>query len=468
MRFLRLGIQSRVERQRVDESSSYPIVIFGLIALHALLTAGHAALMNTRQTGLREQADAGSTRARQILDLVDARTQLTMTYTLCRTLLRFGIAMLATVWLVLPFYTANENPVLGYALVIGFALVTYVLGDTVAEGIGSARSESLARMAVLPLRLVVTLFSPLTSLLLLISRFLAGIVGSSDKINKVTEEEIMTLVSAGHTGGTIEEEEKDMIYSVLQLDETWAREVMTPRMDIVALDAETSIEDALDAFIDSGFSRIPIYEENIDNIVGLLYAKDLLNIWRKGSGVVSQNIRDLARQAYFVPETKPADELLRELQDRNIHMAIVVDEYGGTSGLVTIENLIEEIVGDIRDEYDLHEEKEYTQNSDSDYVIDGSMDIDDVNDLLGIHLNNADTDTLGGFIYMTLGRVPQVGDIIETSQVRLRVGSLDGRRIRKVEVTLKAPASQETDETEDVKPVDTGDVDLPDVLPDAS
>jgi CBS domain containing-hemolysin-like protein len=453
----------------VDDSSSYPLIIISLITVHALLTAGHAALMNTRQTGLREQADAGNARAKQILDLVDARAQLTLTYTLSRTLLRFVIAMLATVWLVLPAYNASESRLLGYVLVILIAIITFVLGDIVPEGIGSARSESFARVAVLPLRLLVLLFSPFTYALLFISRILAGVFGGGDKVNKVTEEEIMTLVNAGHTGGTIEEEEKDMIYSVLQLDETWAREVMTPRMDIVALDVETAIQEALEAFIDSGFSRIPAYEENIDNIVGLLYAKDLLNIWRKGGNPVNQTVRDLVRPAYFVPETKPADELLRELQNRNTHMAIVVDEYGGTSGLVTIENLLEEIVGDIRDEYDLHEEEEYTQNSDGDYVMDASMDIDDVNNLLGVHLDNNDTDTLGGFIYMTLGRVPQVGDIIETPEVRLRVCSLDGRRIRKVEVALKAPTPNETsDVVEEPKSADIGDVDLPDALPDAS
>ena len=154
----------------------------------------------------------------------------------------------------------------------------------------------------------------------------------------------MSLVHAGHSGGAIEEDEKDMIASVLQLDESSARELMTPRIDIVALESTASLGEALSAFAESGFSRIPVYEESIDSIRGLLYAKDILTVVKNGEDFARREIGDLARKAYFVPETKPADALLKELQEKNVHLAIVVDEYGGTSGLVTIENLIEEIV----------------------------------------------------------------------------------------------------------------------------
>jgi CBS domain containing-hemolysin-like protein len=149
------------------------------------------------------------------------------------------------------------------------------------------------------------------------------------------------------------------------------------------------------------------------------------------------------RSAYYVPETRPADKLLRDLQSRNVHMAIVVDEYGGTSGLVTIENILEEIVGDIRDEFDINEEYEYIKNSDNEYIIDAGMDIDDINELLGTNLNSEETDTLGGYIYLTIGRVPIVGEVVETDELTMRVRSIDGRRIRKVLVILK-PRPQDT------------------------
>jgi CBS domain containing-hemolysin-like protein len=275
----------------------------------------------------------------------------------------------------------------------------------------------------------------------------ASLFGGSELINTVTEEEIMTLVSAGHTDGTIEAGEKDMIYSVLQLNETWVRELMTPRIDIVALDVDSTVSDALTTLIESGFSRIPVYDENVDDLMGILYAKDLLGLWQRGQTANGHSIRELLRPAYFVPETKRASELLRELQNRNVHMAIVVDEYGGTAGLVTIENLIEEIVGDIRDEFDQNEEDEYTQNASDEYIVDGSMNIDDLNELANLALEDEENDTIGGYVNTALGRLPNVGDTIETDEMTLEVRELDGRRVKKVLVKIKAKEVKDVAET---------------------
>lgn len=202
-------------------------------------------------------------------------------------------------------------------------------------------------------------------------------------------------------------------------------------------------------FIKSGHSRIPVYDETIDDIRGVLYAKDLLTYWHNGSSA-SVTVSVLMRPAYFVPETKPADELLRELQSRRVHMAIVVDEYGGTAGICTIENLIEEIIGDIRDEYDESEEAEYQRITETQYLVDASIDLDDLNDLLDIGLPIEDSDTLGGFIYTHFGRVPQAGEeIIHDEDVLLRIESVNGRRIRKVMVT-KLQRDEETGEIEPI------------------
>jgi CBS domain containing-hemolysin-like protein len=259
----------------------------------------------------------------------------------------------------------------------------------------------------------------------------------------------MTLVDAGQKEGAIETEEKEMILSVLQFGETMAYEVMVPRPDVVALEISTSFHDALRRFIESGHSRIPVYRDTIDNIEGLLYAKDLLTVFHQnGENGTSrpQSIRELMRPAYFVPETKLAGLLLKELQTSKIHMAIVVDEYGGTAGLLTIENLIEEIVGDIQDEYDINEEAEYTVDGPDVYTIDASMNLDDVNELLDVALPTEDSSTLGGFIYSRVGRVPTIGEIVEDSDnhLVLRVESVDGRRIRKVRVERQhQPADDE-------------------------
>jgi CBS domain containing-hemolysin-like protein len=382
-------------------------------------------------------AEEGKGYAKSALLLLDAKSQLYLTYNLSTTLLQFGIAILAVAELVIPAINQQTMPVeAAVAAVMGISLVTIIFGNIVPEAIGSAYARAFVSFLTPPLRWLCLLLSPLVKLMLMISTLFARLSGSDKLVSTVTEEEIMTLVNAGFTGGTIEDEEKEMIYSVLQLDETWAREVMVPRIDIVAVAVDTSVRDALDVFIKSGFSRIPVFEDSIDNIVGLLYAKDLLSLWHSGELEV-KSVRDLVRSAYFVPETRPADELMRDLQSRKIHMAIVVDEYGGTSGLVTIENIIEEIVGDIRDEYDIDEEHEYVEHSDGEYVIDASMDIDDLNDLLDTDISSEDTDTLGGFIYLKVGRVPIVGESVETDDLVITVKSLEGRRIRKVLVKQK-------------------------------
>jgi CBS domain containing-hemolysin-like protein len=190
---------------------------------------------------------------------------------------------------------------------------------------------------------------------------------AGQRVPFVTEEEIKTLVDAGEEGGSIEEDEKEMIYSIFDIGDTLAREIMIPRMDVLALDVETPLPAAVDAVISLGHSRIPVYQGNIDNVVGLLYAKDLLRVWKEGG---QTSLRGLLRPACFVPETKKVDDLLAELQQKRIHMAVVVDEYGGVAGLVTLEDIVEEIVGEIRDEYDVNEESLYERVSDAEYIFD--------------------------------------------------------------------------------------------------
>jgi CBS domain containing-hemolysin-like protein len=255
------------------------------------------------------------------------------------------------------------------------------------------------------------------------------------------------MVDAGEEGGVIEEEEKDMIYSIFQFRDTLAREVMIPRIDVFAIDVETPFEEAMTEIISAGHSRIPIYAETIDNIVGLLYAKDLLRVWREGA--IGKTLRDLLRPAHFVPEAKALDELLAELQQQRIHMAVVVDEYGGTAGLVTLEDIVEEIVGEIRDEYDTTEEAPYQKISDDEYLFDGGINIDDVNELLDLKLPSDDADTLGGYIYGQLGRVPASGDQLTEGNVVMEVQHVTGRRIRKVRVRKTPPTLKEDKEQSD-------------------
>ncbi len=317
------------------------------------------------------------------------------------------------------------------------ALLTLIFGDLVPEAIGSTRADSLARWFVFPTRLLIAILSPLVIAMMAVSKWLASVVGSGDKVNIYTEEEIMTILDAGEKEGSIENEEKEMIYSVLQFGDKTVREVMIPRIDVVAVALDTTFDEALTVLLDSGHSRIPIYEETVDNIKGLLYAKDLLRVLQKPTDI-PKPVGELMRHPFFVPESKRADELLAELKTKKVHMAVVVDEYGGTAGIVTFEDLIEEIIGDIQDEYDINEEQEYVELGPNTFRVDAGINLTDFNDLLEVELPTEESDTLGGFLFAEFGRVPEVGETLEHLPLTMRIESLDGRRIRNVYVTRQA------------------------------
>ncbi len=246
------------------------------------------------------------------------------------------------------------------------------------------------------------------------------------------EQAVEQMVDASAKAGLIESDERAMIAGILQLDRTLTREIMVPRIDVVAVEVETPLRAALDVMIAGAHSRLPVYEESIDHIIGLLYAKDLLKTLRDDPTAVS--LRTLLRPAYFVPESKRLDELLQELQRTKVHMAIVVDEFGGTAGIVTIEDVLEEIVGEIQDEYDTGEEPLVEQVTENEGVFNARATIDDVNQALALDLP-AEGDTLGGLVYQRLEKLPKVGDQVQMENVLITVLNVMGRRIKKVRVT---------------------------------
>ena len=254
----------------------------------------------------------------------------------------------------------------------------------------------------------------------------------------LSEDGLRFLLNVTEEETVIEDEEKEMIASVFQLGETLVREVMVPRIDVDAVPGDLAMLEALDLILKAGHSRIPVYEDTIDDIIGILYAKDLLRYLRDGRTDVP--LRKILRPAYFIPESKKVDDLLRELQQRKVHVAVVVDEYGGTAGLVTIEDLLEEIVGEIQDEYDA-EEPTVEAVSENEYLFDARVNLGEVNQVAGVELVSEGSDTLGGFIYGQLGKVPAVGDAIEFDNARIEVLSVAGRRIKQVRVSRLLPAA---------------------------
>ncbi|MEA4812880.1 MAG: hemolysin family protein [Anaerolineaceae bacterium] len=275
-------------------------------------------------------------------------------------------------------------------------------------------------------------FSPFTR------AFLAILGEKAAKINlPVTDETLRDWVEEEQPEGTLEKGEREMIYSIFQFGDTMAREIMVPRADLLALDINTTISEARREFINAGHSRVPVYEDNIDNVVGLLYAKDLLAVVDGGDTIAQQ--RRLLRPAYFVPEAKKIDELFTEMQSKGVHMSLVVDEYGGVAGVVTLEDIVEEIVGEIRDEYDSAEEQDIQKLDDDNYMLLGRINIEELNEMLKLDLPTDHADTLGGFIYGALGRVPQPGEVVAVKGVELTVEEVVARRILKVKAHIVHP-----------------------------
>lgn len=301
--------------------------------------------------------------------------------------------------------------------------------------------ESWMIRTSLMVNLIYQVSRPLLFLLFIFSRNMEEV---QKKLNLVSEEDLKSLVDESRKSGLLEEEEQRMIHSVFRLDDTLTREIMLPRIDIKAIDARVPFAEAIQHFVDSGFSRIPVYRDNVDNILGLLYAKDLLEIC--SNGTYEGGIAELVREAYFVPESKVINELLTDMQKKRIHQAIVVDEYGGVAGIVTLEDIIEEIFGEIQDEYD-EEEGLYFTVGPGEYIFQGKIDIDDLNLILGSSLPNDKADTLAGLVYYHLGHVPNRGEVVKLDDLFIKVEQVDEHRIIKVRVKKlsSTPGNEETD-----------------------
>jgi putative hemolysin len=438
----------------VDDSLTGLGVLAGIILLNALLKMAYIAVINANRAVLKEWADRGDIRAQRARALADNATRMLASQQVIDLMLRFAIAIVAALTLVPPLrdglidqdvstLVANTIAYGGVMLVV--AIVTLVFGEMLPSNIALSLAEPIAIRVVGVINVLSHVLAPVLHLLQWISgQFAAPFVGRGN-VALVTEAEIKMMVDAGSEGGSIEDEEKEMIYSIFQLGDTLVREVMVPRIDVVALEINTPVDEALNTIVEAGHSRIPVFDESIDHIRGLLYAKDLLAAWRDGTP--KRPIKDMLRKAYFVPESKKADDLLADLQQQKIHLAVVVDEYGGTAGLVTLEDLLEEIVGEIRDEYDFNEEEVFQQISENEWLFDAGIDLDDLNHLLETNLPTDESDTLGGYIYSKLGKVPNVGETIETPRLLLEVTQVEDRRIRKIRLTRLHP--EELGELED-------------------
>ncbi|WP_300340253.1 MULTISPECIES: hemolysin family protein [unclassified Fusobacterium] len=328
---------------------------------------------------------------------------------------------------------------------VGMTVILLIFGEITPKIIAKNYSVQIAGVVIRIIYLLALVLKPVIKILMFISKFLARLMGIDlkDQAIMVTAEDIKSLVNVGEAEGIIEEEEKEMIHSIVGFSETTAKEVMTPRTSMLAFEGDETLDEVWDEIIENGFSRIPVYEETIDNIIGVFYVKDVLSIVKKGETNVP--IKNFVRPGYFVPETKSITEILQDFRKMKVHIALILDEYGGIVGLVTIEDLIEEITGEIRDEFD-HEEDEFIHKIDENtYEVDGMLDIETLDKELNIKLpESEDYESLGGLIITELGRVAVVNDEITISGVRLKV--LEVEKMRVAKVLIEVNAGEKTDD----------------------
>ncbi|HYN88800.1 MAG TPA: hemolysin family protein [Ardenticatenaceae bacterium] len=436
----------------MDVDSS-PIIVSAVVLvallLMALSAAAETAITTIGRSRARALVEAGQPGATTLLQLIENMPRVTGTLAIVNTL-ALSVIVVAGALL------AGPGPRGLWAPLAGLILLTLVVGRTIPAALGGRLSERLAPSLAPVVAVLGVVVAPVRWLLFRIAVWISGPARPNWEDGELTDEELRVLATVvGDTTGepTIQADEREMIASIFTLRQTTAREVMVPRIDIVGLDVGTPMLEALDTIISAGHSRIPVFEESVDNIIGILYAKDLLAYLRDAKTTIP--IRDILRPTHFVPESKKADELLGELQQSRVHIAIVVDEYGGTAGLVTIEDLLEEIVGDIQDEYDV-EEPFIELVNEYEAICNARVDLDDLNRAMDLELPTAESDTLGGLIYSELGRVPLVGDTVELPEqgVIFYVLSVAGRRITKVRVVKQRPPTHDEGRSEPARKVE--------------
>ena len=403
------------------------IVLVGAAAFFAASEAAIVSINRIRARALAEKNIRGSDRLQKLLE--------NRNRTLTSVLIGSTFVLLAADSVATALFIRLDIPSAAVWSTIVMTIVILLFGEilpkTIAVGSGDRTALRLAPF----LNFVTRLLSPLTSAFLWITDGLIRIFGGARHIGPyVTEEDIKTMVNVGVEQNVLEEQERELIHSIIEFGDTIVREVMTPRTAMVTVSVTSSPRRALDLVIAEGYSKLPVYEETVDNVIGVVHDRELLIALANGT-IASTSLRSLMRPVTLVPENKRISELLREMQRGKYSLAIVIDEYGGTAGLVTMEDLLEEIVGEIRDEHDEGEEEPIRRISDEEWVVDAGTNIEDVNNALGISVPHEEFETIGGYIVGLFGRLPHEGEEIEaTDGVRLRVDRTRGRRILAVRV----------------------------------
>jgi putative hemolysin len=417
------------------------LIIILLTLLEGFFVAGEIALVSIRRSRVEQLVDEGRPGARRVRRLLDEPGRFLAVSQLGLTVIGFFASAYAAVSLVeslkgvlVPIAGNNAEGIALVVVTILLALFTIVFAELVPKTLALANAERVAIALSLPIEFLARALSPLIALLTGITSTIAKLFGASvTNEAQITAEELRLIVERGGEQGVLEAEEEQMINAVIELGSRRVHEVMVPRIAMATIQATATFDEAIETIVEHGHSRIPVYDESVDEILGILYAKDLLPFLRESAGPRPE-LRTLLRTPVYIPESMTVDDLLHEFQRRKVHIAIVLDEYGGTAGLVTIEDLLEEIVGEIQDEYDV-EEPMVVRLSEDEARLDGRASVDDLAELFDTNLGLEDEDeydTVGGLIYHRIGGIPTPGDRVEVDGLTLTVESTDGRRVGKV------------------------------------
>lgn len=422
--------------------------IFVLILLNAFFSAAEIAIVSVNKSKIKIMADKGNKKAQLLLDLMKEPNRFLATIQDVITLAGFLASALSATCLSVPlakllekFNIPSSNEI---SIILGTLILSYftlVFGELFPKKLALQNSEKVALFVVKPLLWTSKVTFPFDKILTFSVNLLGKITNTNitGKKDNISIEEIQLMIDAGEETGIINETEKEMINGVFKFDDTLAKNIMTPKVNVFVINVDTPIEEILSEVAKQQYSRIPVYEDSIDNIIGILYMKDLFISFHGGT-LNNKSVRDLIRSAYFVPETKNIDELFEEMQITNNHMSILIDEYGNFTGIVTIDDLIEEVMGNIPDEHDKcdNDSDPISRINSNTYIVDGLVPIDDINEELNINLPYDIFDTIGGFVIDLLGHIPKHNEYktLKYGNITFKIESVKEKRIDKLEILL--------------------------------
>ncbi len=403
------------------------IALIVFLAFSAFFSASETALMSLSKIRIRHMVEERMKGADLIQRLIDDPSKLLGAILIGNNVVNIGASALTTSLFISIFGSAGVGIATGV-----MTILVLIFGEITPKSLAAQNSEKIALKVAKPLSAITMLLSPLVKVMTFLTGFIIRLLGGTNdgKQAMITEDELKTIVNVSHEEGVLEVEEKQMIHNVFEFGDSQAKDVMTPRTDMIAIDVMSSYEEVMNTFKAEQFTRIPVYEESYDHIVGIITIKDFVfNVPEPSKFVLKEQMR----APYFTYEFKGTSELFTEMRQARTQMAIVLDEYGGTAGIVTLEDLVEEIVGDIEDEYD-ELEKDIQVIKEDEYIVDGSTRIEDVNDMLGIHIESEHFDTIGGYVIELLGRFPETGERVEMQHLVFIIELVDKNRIERIRI----------------------------------